>query len=314
VAAATGAYTLPSWDNAARSRGYGCVSDTSEPWAGINADGTSYDCAHFHGGIDFRLSYDPVVSARAGVVVTTIDTNPDNPGSVCVTNRPANIIVIDHGGGQYSAYLHLTQDGSDVVVGQNVSAGQLIATSGNSGFTCGAHLHYMLSNSPTSLSAPHTFNPDGKWTTASGRAPWLDDFVAQQSGTAALGNLDVCYGQTATYWVKFKNLGGRTWPWVNDLYNRGKVVLYSTSSTGQAALVSQLQASDWETASRVTPADTPSVAPDGTGTFTFGVQGNGTEGQSYTLYVNLDAFGLHWFKYNDQVRVSVFVVPHQGCT
>lgn len=312
VAAATGPYTLPAWTNVGRSRSYGCVSGLSDPFTGTDADGTQWSCSSFHGGIDFALTWDPVVSTRGGVVVTSIDIYPDNPGTTCAS-KPSNIIVIDHGGGQYSRYLHLTPGGSDVTVGQNISAGQLIGTSGNSGITCGAHLHYTLSNSSATGLPPHTFNPDGKWTTTTGRAPWLDDFTSQKSGTSAAGSLQVCYGQTATYWVKFKNLGGRAWPWVNDIYNRGKVVLYSTASNGQSALASQFQASDWETSSRVTPADASSVAPDATGTFTFGVKGSGTEGQTYTLYVNLDAFGLRWFKYPEQVKVSVYIIPHQAC-
>jgi hypothetical protein len=221
--------------------------------------------------------------------------------------------VISHGSGQYSKYYHLKQNGSAVAVGDNISAGQKIGTSGNSGYSCGAHLHYMLTNSASSVAPADTFNPDGKWTTSPGRAPWLTDYVSQKSGTAVGGSIDICYGETATYWVKFKNLGGITWPWANDFYNRGKVVLYSTNSTGTAAVASALQAADWESSSRITPADTASVAPDVTGTFTFGIKASGSQGATYTLYLNLHAFSLKWFKYTEQVRVSVYIVPHQAC-
>lgn len=320
VAAAAGQYTLPAWTTVGRTTGrnYGCVSGTADPFTGNDADGTPFACASFHSGIDFSMSFKPVVSTRAGVVVTVIQTNPDNPGSACVT-APNNMIVIDHGSGQtdrYSRYLHVKQNSSQVSGGDNVSAGQWIATSGNAGTTCGAHLHYGLSNSSATGLPPHSLDPDDKWTipaTSTGRAPWLNDYVSKQAST-----LYVCSGDTVTTWVKFKNLGGRPWPWVNDLYNRGKVVLYSTNSTGTAAVTSLLNASDWETTSRITPADTPSVAADGTGTFTFGVKGGGTPGQLYALYVNLDAFGLNqlggfWFKYNDQVKINVQMLPSQGC-
>jgi len=314
VAASTGPYTLPFWDSVTRSRSYGCVSGTASAWTGVNADGTSYDCAHFHSGIDFRLSYDPVVSSRAGTVIAVVESNPNNPGSDCpVGSPPANFVMIDHGNGQFSRYLHLTTNGASVSINEHVSAGQRVGTSGNSGISCGAHLHYTLTNSSTSIANSHTFNPDGKWTTSSGRVPWSTDFVSQSSGTAVLGTADVCYGETATYWVKFKNLGGRKWSTSNDSDGNGRTVLYSTTSTGTDSLPSQLQASDWETTARVTAADQASVAPDGAGSFTFGIKGNGTQGQTYTLYLNLDAYHLHWFRYNDQVRVSVFIVPHQGC-
>lgn len=321
VAASTGPYTHPFFEVVSRSRSYGCVTSTASAFTGYNADGTYYNCAYFHGGIDFRLSYDPVVATRGGTVVDVEEDHPNNPGSDCPTGSPpANFIMIKHASGQYSRYLHLTTNGAEVIVGQIVSAGQRIGVSGNSGISCGAHLHYTYTSSETSVAAQYTYNPDGKWTIGTlGRIPWLGDYVGQKSGTPALGTLDVCYGQTATYWVKFKNLGGRAWPWVNDFYSRGKVALYSTTSTGKVAFASQFQASDWETSSRVTPADTASVAPDGTGTFSFGVKGGGAAGQTTTLYLNLAALGLgkdlvnYWFIYPEQVSVSIFVIPSQAC-
>jgi murein DD-endopeptidase MepM/ murein hydrolase activator NlpD len=72
VAAATGPYSLPSWENVGRSRSYGCVTGTASAWQGTNADGTSYNCAHFHNGIDFSLSYDPVVATRSGTVINRL--------------------------------------------------------------------------------------------------------------------------------------------------------------------------------------------------------------------------------------------------
>lgn len=314
VAASTGPYTYPFFDSVGRSRSYGCVSGTASAWTGVNADGTAYSCAAFHSGIDFKLGYDPVVASRAGTVIAVAETNPNNPGSACPAGSPpANFIMIDHGGGRYSRYLHLTTNGASVVVNDHVSAGQKIGTSGNSGFSCGAHLHYTLTNSATSVANSRTFDPDGKWTTSSGRVPWSTDFVSQLSGNAVLGAVDICYGETATYWVKFQNKGGRTWSTSNDADGNGRTVLYSTASSGTSAFASQFEASDWETSARVTAADQASVVPDGSGTFTFGLEGNGSPGQSYTVYFNLDAYNLHWFKYNDQVRVSIFIVPHQGC-
>ena len=323
-----GLSTQPSWTTVGASRRYGCVTTTASSFYGTNAEGITYACARFHIGVDFALTFDPVVSTRSGIVVTSIESNPDNPGSACVDDKPANMIVIDHGvnatQGRYSRYLHLTKDGSLVATGDHISAGQMIGTSGNSGITCGAHLHYGLADSPTAITPQHSYDPDGylpdnvKWTTPQsphGRAPWLTDYVSQLTATSpdVEGAIDVCYGSTVTYWVKFKNLGGRTWSWSNDIDNRGKVVLYSTTSAGTATQTSALQASDWETSSRITTADTSAVAADGTGTFTFGIKGGGTAGQTTTLYLNIFAFNLKALKYNDQVRVKVFVVPTQAC-
>jgi murein DD-endopeptidase MepM/ murein hydrolase activator NlpD len=75
---------------------------------------------------------------------------------------PGNDIEIDHGNGQYSVYYHLKQNSIVVSANQHVSAGQMLATSGNSGDSCGAHLHYQLQNiGGNNLTSGHSFNRAG---------------------------------------------------------------------------------------------------------------------------------------------------------
>jgi hypothetical protein len=52
----------------------------------------------------------------------------------------ANYVVIDHGNGTSSLYLHL--NAVNVSVGQTIRQGQQIGLSGDTGWTCGAHLHF----------------------------------------------------------------------------------------------------------------------------------------------------------------------------
>jgi len=53
-----------------------------------------------------------------------------------------NVIIIDHGGIYKTQYCHLSE--MLVKVGQRVKKGQIIAKSGNTGFTTGAHVDYVI--------------------------------------------------------------------------------------------------------------------------------------------------------------------------
>ncbi len=84
----------------------------------------------FHNGTDLRLAYGSEVRAAApGVVVAA----GDRPGYGLT-------VVVDHGAGRETRYAHLSA--LDVAPGDPVDGGQLIARSGNSGRSTGAHLHF----------------------------------------------------------------------------------------------------------------------------------------------------------------------------
>ncbi|HTP08148.1 MAG TPA: peptidoglycan DD-metalloendopeptidase family protein [Anaerolineae bacterium] len=84
----------------------------------------------YHEGTDFAVpAGTPVYAAADGVVMVA------EPLAV-----RGNAIVIDHGWGLYSGYWHLSE--FKVVPGQRVKQGDLIALSGNTGRSTGAHLHW----------------------------------------------------------------------------------------------------------------------------------------------------------------------------
>ena len=88
----------------------------------------------------------PVEAARGGTI-THLKINSTNGcgSSSCVND--ANIIVIDHGDGTQSTYLHLQGMtlGAGVTCGATVTRGQVLATAGTTGWSTGIHLHFQVS-------------------------------------------------------------------------------------------------------------------------------------------------------------------------
>lgn len=85
----------------------------------------------------------PVCAARSGIVVDYKDDS--SLGGNTPYYRPfANYITVYHTDGTFGQYVHLNKDGSLVRPGDTVRAGQVIGYSGNTGWTKGPHLHFMV--------------------------------------------------------------------------------------------------------------------------------------------------------------------------
>lgn len=85
-----------------------------------------------HGGIDIAVGEGTNVYACMDGKVT-VSQYSDSAG---------NYVQIDHGNGYVTKYMHNSQ--LKVSVGNKVTAGQLIALSGNTGISTGAHLHFQI--------------------------------------------------------------------------------------------------------------------------------------------------------------------------
>lgn len=85
-----------------------------------------------HGGTDIGVAEGTPVRAT-------------NRGRVVLARQMqvrGNMVIIDHGGGLYSGYAHLSS--LTVAEGQMVDQGEVIALSGNTGLSTGAHLHWEI--------------------------------------------------------------------------------------------------------------------------------------------------------------------------
>ncbi len=103
----------------------------------------------FHAGTDIGVPKGTKVHAAAGGKVSTVMCHAHRGGvpySCDIDGSPQVegcgwYLEITHPGGILTRYCHLLTR-PHVTVGQQVSAGQVIAVSGNSGNTSGPHLHY----------------------------------------------------------------------------------------------------------------------------------------------------------------------------
>lgn len=126
---------------ASTSSGSGSISGSTGSGSGqlgyptdsrsISAGFPNYNSGRYHGGVDFPVSTGSnIYAAASGRVILVKYLNYSYGYHV----------MIDHGDGLSTLYAHNSQ--ILVSVGQNVSAGQVIALSGNTGNSTGPHCHF----------------------------------------------------------------------------------------------------------------------------------------------------------------------------
>lgn len=121
-------------NNSTGGNGNGLKFDGSFIWPCNNKVITSavkIRWGRWHKGIDIGASYENVYAAASGYAYTM-----ENPGGY------GHYIMIVHGDGYITLYGHL--NAYKVSYGQYVTQGQVIAQSGNSGSSQGAHLHFEI--------------------------------------------------------------------------------------------------------------------------------------------------------------------------
>lgn len=94
--------------------------------------------------IDFAMPIGtPVLASRAGKVVEIVQRH-NKHGMGLDMRSFANYVIIEHADKTLGRYFHLKQNSVTVKLGAEVKAGEVLALSGDTGRTSGAHLHFVV--------------------------------------------------------------------------------------------------------------------------------------------------------------------------
>lgn len=119
-----------------------------------------------HWGVDFKVSVGTPVYAPADGTVKFAG----------FMRGGGYVVILNHKGGYSTVYMHLSK--FDVKKGQKVRMGQVIAKSGNTGYSTGAHLHYELHINGRAVDPLKADLPSGNKATAKALRRQFESTVA----------------------------------------------------------------------------------------------------------------------------------------
>jgi Peptidase family M23 len=126
-------------------------------WEQLNAGGRIYA-----GPRDKLESYaifgQPVLAVANGLVVNVVDGQPEQtPGSyptnIPIAEADGNSVILDLGNRHYALYAHMQPGSIKVHRGERVHSGQVIGLVGDTGNSIVPHLHFQVTDGPTSLAS-----------------------------------------------------------------------------------------------------------------------------------------------------------------
>lgn len=96
--------------------------------------------------LDFKIKKGSKICAAREGIVTSTKEDSDVGGLKDEYYNEGNHIIITHNDGSIAMYWHLQKNDVLVNIGDTITKGQLIAYSGNTGYTAFPHLHFQVQN------------------------------------------------------------------------------------------------------------------------------------------------------------------------
>ena len=93
---------------------------------------------------DFKMKKGSKVCASRDGIVVGARGDSENGGLKPENYSDGNYVIIRHADGSEAYYWHLDKNGAYVKEGDQVTKGQVIGASGNTGYTAFAHLHFQV--------------------------------------------------------------------------------------------------------------------------------------------------------------------------
>jgi murein DD-endopeptidase MepM/ murein hydrolase activator NlpD len=128
----------------------------SSTWTDPGSGGELFDSSVFDGwvkptsyyGVTCEFGYSPITGSHNGIDLGASSGTPiysAGPGTVTYVGwygTGGNAVIVDHGGGVQTIYMHQSQTAA--YVGESVEAGTCIGYVGSTGLSTGPHLHFQL--------------------------------------------------------------------------------------------------------------------------------------------------------------------------
>lgn len=126
-------------------------------WERLNASGRIYTGPQAELN-SYAIFGQPAIAVADAVVESAMDNEPEQtpgkfPTNIALDKADGNCVILDLGGHRYALYAHLQPGSVRVHAGEHVKLGQVLGLVGDSGNSIVPHLHFQVTNGPSSMAS-----------------------------------------------------------------------------------------------------------------------------------------------------------------